>query len=208
LIKRAADHQTLYRAEFLPGALEACLGVLSAARHEAVLYADTFDEGFDYYCRSRETESAELREFYERNVGCERTLENLMRVPPAGIFAGFAMGSHEQMLALEQELASRLRGQLYVHVLRSPRYTGYMCEIAPFGVSKWTGVMRLAAQWDIRPEEICAVGDDVNDIPMIAAAGLGVAMDNALDAVNAAADRIAPSHDDDGLVQVVRWILE
>ena len=136
------------------------------------------------------------------------TLENLMRAPPAGIFAGFAMGSREQMLTLEHELASKLPEQLYVHVLRSPRYTGYMCEIAPYGVSKWTGVMRLAAEWDIRPEEICAVGDDVNDIPMIAAAGLGVAMENALEAVKAAADRIAPSHDDDGLVQVVRWILE
>lgn len=208
LIKRAEDHRTLYRAEFLPGTLQACLDVVAEAGHEAVLYADTFDQGFDYYCRSRATESPELGEFYERNVGCERTLENLMHEPPAGIFAGFAMGTRQQMLSLEHELASRLPEQLYVHVLRSPRYTGYMCEIAPFGVSKWTGVMRLAAEWDIRPEEICAVGDDVNDIPMIAAAGLGVAMDNAQEAVKAAADRIAPGHDDDGLVQVVRWILE
>jgi len=208
LVKRAADHRTLYRAEFLPGALETCLDVVAVARHEAVLYADTFDEGFDYFCCSQETESSELSEFYERNVGCGRTVENLMRKPPAGIFAGFAMGSYQQMIQLERELTNRLPEQLYVHVLRSPRYTGYMCEIAPHGVSKWTGVMRLAADWKIGPEEICAVGDDVNDIPMIAAAGLGVAMDNALDAVKAAADRIAPSHDDDGLVQVVRWILE
>ena len=82
-----------------------------------------------------------------------------------------------------------------------------MCEIAPFGVSKWSGIMQLADEWGIRPEEICAVGDDVNDIPMIEAAGLGVAMGNALDEVKAAADRIAPSHDDDGLVQVVRWVM-
>jgi Cof subfamily protein (haloacid dehalogenase superfamily) len=207
LIKRAADHRTLFRAEFPPGALEACLNVISEACHEAVLYADTFDAGFDYYCRSRETQVSELREFLEKNAGCERTAENLMREPPAGVFAGFAMGSREQMVALEQELANRLPEQLYVHVLRSPRYAGYMCEIAPHGVSKWTGVMRLAAEWDIHPEEICAVGDDVNDIPMIEAAGLGVAMDNALDAVKAAADRIAPSHDDDGLVEVVRWVM-
>ena len=53
-------------------------------------------------------------------------------------------------------------------------------RIAPFGVSKWTGVMRLAAEWNVRPEEICAVGDDVNDIPMIEAAGLGVDYDEAL----------------------------
>ena len=52
------------------------------------------------------------------------------------------------------------------------------------------------------------MGDDVNDIPMIRAAGLGVAMGNALPAVKAAADRIAPSHDEDGLATVVEWLLE
>ena len=43
---------------------------------------------------------------------------------------------------------------------------------------------------------------------MIQSAGLGVAMGNALDEVKAAADRVAPSHDEDGLVQVVDWLLE
>ena len=82
-----------------------------------------------------------------------------------------------------------------------------MCEIAPHGVSKWTGVCHVAETWNISADEICAVGDDVNDIPMIQAAGLGIAMDNALDEVKAVADRIAPTNDDDGLVQVVDWVL-
>jgi hydroxymethylpyrimidine pyrophosphatase-like HAD family hydrolase len=43
---------------------------------------------------------------------------------------------------------------------------------------------------------------------MIRAAGLGVAMGNALPEVKAAADRIAPSHDEDGLVRVVDWLVE
>ena len=42
---------------------------------------------------------------------------------------------------------------------------------------------------------------------MIRAAGLGVAMGNAQPAVKAVADRIAPTHDDDGLVAVVEWLL-
>ena len=66
----------------------------------------------------------------------------------------------------------------------------------------------LAHQWGIPDEAICAVGDDVNDIPMIRGAGLGVAMGNALEEVKAAADRIAPCHDSDGLVEVVNWLLE
>jgi hydroxymethylpyrimidine pyrophosphatase-like HAD family hydrolase len=83
-----------------------------------------------------------------------------------------------------------------------------MCEISPAGVTKWSGIRHLADGWGIRPDEICAVGDDVNDIPMIEAAGLGVAMGNALEEVKAVACRIAPSHDEDGLVQVVQWALE
>jgi Cof subfamily protein (haloacid dehalogenase superfamily) len=208
LVKQAADHTTLYRAEFAPSSIERCLGIISDAGYEAVLYADTYDQGFDYYVVNPLSQQAELAEFLERNAGFERTAPDLMTRPPEGIFSAFAMGTREQMRRLKDELERCLPGQLYMHVLRSPRYSGFMCEIAPAGVSKWIAVNRLAEEWGIRPEQICAVGDDVNDIPMIAAAGLGVAMGNALDEVKAAADRIAPRHDDDGLVQVVEGLLE
>jgi len=118
------------------------------------------------------------------------------------------MGTKQQMLELDAELNRRLPGQLYTHVLRSPRYVGFMCELAPAGVTKWSGILRLAQQWGIEKQKVCAVGDDVNDIPMIRAAGLGVAMGNALPPVKQSADRIAPGHDDDGLVTVVEWLFE
>ena len=207
LIKRAEDHRTLFQAEFLPGALHHCLEVVAAAGFEAVLYGDTYDLGFDFYHRAETSDSPLLREFFAKNAGFGRIDPQIMARPPVGIFAGFAMGTREEMVALEIELHRHLPELLYVHVLRSPRYAGFMCEIAPFGVSKWTGVYRLAEQWGISPEEICAVGDDVNDIPMITAAGLGVAMGNAVDEVKAAADRIAPTNDEDGLAQVVEWVL-
>jgi Cof subfamily protein (haloacid dehalogenase superfamily) len=208
LIKRAADHATLFRATFADGSVERWLHVVSLSGFEPVVYADTFEQGFDFYCLTMESGSAELGEFLERNTGFGRVAPDLVATPPAGIFAGFAMGTRDQMLALRRALDERLPGELYVHVLRSPRYTGYMCEIAPAGVSKWTGVCHLARQLGIEADEICAAGDDVNDIPMIEEAGLGVAMGNALAEVKAAADRIAPSHDDDGLVEVVDWLLE
>jgi hypothetical protein len=182
--------------------------LVSQAGYEAVLYADTFDQGFDFYVASSASDQAELAEFLKKNAGFERVCPDLMSRPPAGVFAGFAMGTRDPMLRLRSELERNLPESLYVHVLRSPRYSGYMCEIVPCGVNKWSGVNWLAAQWGIRAEEICAAGDDVNDIPMIQSAGLGVAMGNALDEVKAAADRVAPSHDEDGLVQVVDWLLE
>ncbi len=141
------------------------------------------------------------------NAGCGRAAADVMSSPPDRVFALFAMGTKPQMLRLGDELLSRWNDDLSIHVLRSPRYTGFMCEIAPAGVSKWSGVLHVAELSGIACDQICAVGDDVNDIPMIQGAGLGVAMGNALPEVKAAADRIAPGHDSDGLVAVVEWLL-
>jgi hydroxymethylpyrimidine pyrophosphatase-like HAD family hydrolase len=74
-------------------------------------------------------------------------------------------------------------------------------------VTKWSGVLALAREWGIAPAEICAVGDDVNDLPMIRGAGLGIAMGNAQPEVLAAADRIVGRHDEDGLVDVAELLL-
>ncbi len=208
LIKRALDHQTVYRAEFRPAALRGVLAQLSEAGYDAVLYTDSFAEGFDYYCPRLDVRQFELAEFHRLNPACARVSPQLMTAPPDGVFAGFAMGTKPQMLELADALAARWNDDLSLHVLRSPRYTGFMCEIAPGGVSKWSGVLHVAEQSGIAHEEICAVGDDVNDIPMIRGAGLGIAMGNALDEVKAAADRVAPGHDSDGLVAVVDWLLE
>ncbi len=208
LIKDPLDHRTLFCAEFEPGLLRRMLAIVDGQGYEPVLCADTFAEGFDYYIANEDVESPELAEYLRLNADCGRLWPDLIAEPPPGVFAGFAMGSKQQMLDLDAVLQEELPGQLYTHVLRSPRYTGFMCELALAGVDKWSGVLRLADDWGISREAICAVGDDVNDIPMIRAAGLGIAMGNALPEVKAAADRIAPSQEEDGLVQVVEWLLE
>lgn len=208
LVKRVQDHSTDYCAQFAPGVLDRWLQITATAGYEAVLYADTYNKGYDFFCSTAHPRQAELAEFLDFNRDDCRVLNDLMRKPPPGVFSGFAMGTRDEMLQLAAELEEHLPGALYVHVLRSPRYSGFMCEIAPGGVSKWTAVRRLADQWGLSPDEICAVGDDVNDLPMIEGAGLGVAMGNALEVVKAAADRVAPTHDNDGLVQVVEWVLE
>ncbi|HEX5443689.1 MAG TPA: Cof-type HAD-IIB family hydrolase, partial [Pirellulales bacterium] len=207
LIKHPLDHRTLFQAAFERSLLCEALTIVERAGFEAVLYADSYAEGFDFYCERLEAARPELADYLALNPGCHRLWPRLSACPPEGVFAGFAMGSRQEMLALHHELQRHLPGALYTHVLRSPRYLGYMCEIAPWGVTKWSGIQQLAAEWGIAPEEMCAVGDDVNDIPMIEGAGIGIAMGNALPEVKAAADWLAPTHDEDGLAAVVDWLL-
>jgi 5-amino-6-(5-phospho-D-ribitylamino)uracil phosphatase len=211
LIKDPLDHRTLFRAEFQAGLLENVLRVVAAAGHDAVLYADTFSQGFDFYCQRLELppgEQTDLAEYFARNLGSGREFPGLMHTPPPGVFAGFAMAARPAMTALGRQLTDKFGDNLYVHILKSPFYSGWFCEIEPGGVSKWSAVQHLARDWGIGDDEICAVGDDVNDIPMVRGAGLGVAMGNAVAELKAAADRIAPCHDNDGIVEVIRWLLE
>jgi hypothetical protein len=208
LVKDPADHRTLYQAAFDRQVLCEMLALLVGCGYEPLLCADTYRQGFDFYLARCEVASPELGEYLRLNPGDGRLWPALASDPPPGVFSGFTMGSRRQMLDLEQQVHRQMPGKLGTHVLRSPRYAGFMCELAPAGVTKWSAIQRLAAQWGIDQQSICAVGDDVNDIPMIRAAGLGVAMGNALPPVKAAAQRVAPTHDEDGLVQVVQWILE
>jgi len=207
LVKDPADHRTLYKSEFDAPLLRDLLATLDGAGYDALLNADTFHEGFDFFQPGEPRKNRYLTEYLALNPGCGRVWPELFLTPPPGIFAGFAMGTRDEMSSVERLLHASLPGQVTTHVLRSPRYRGFMCELIPAGVTKWSAVRRLAAQWGIADEEICAVGDDVNDITMIRAAGLGVAMGNAVPEVKTAADRIAPTHDNDGLVEVVSWLL-
>jgi hydroxymethylpyrimidine pyrophosphatase-like HAD family hydrolase len=221
LVKQTGDHATLTRAEFGPGVLEGVVAGIVAAGHEPVLYADSFADGFDFYCRSLsvtptpslpgknagERGLSGLAEYLDRNRQLARVVPDLPGTIPSGVFAGFAMGEKRSMLELEHWLDTSFPGQLSLHTIRSPRYLHWMCEIAPAGVTKWSGILSLARDWGIGADEICAVGDDVNDLPMIRGAGLGIAMGNAQPQVLAAADRIVGRQDEDGLVDVAELLL-
>jgi 5-amino-6-(5-phospho-D-ribitylamino)uracil phosphatase len=208
LVKHPLDHSTIYCAEFERDRLLRMLSIIDQAGYEAVLYADTFALGHDMYCRRVEVEQPELAEFFAMNPVGRHIWPSIMTDPPPGVFSGFTMGPRDEMEALASTLETRMPGELYIHVIRSPRYQGYMCELASHGVTKWSSVERLAREWGIDDAEICAVGDDVNDIPMLLGAGLGVAMGNAADEVKAAADRIAPTNNQDGLAEVIEWLLD
>jgi Cof subfamily protein (haloacid dehalogenase superfamily) len=213
LVKQPGTHATRFRARFAPGVLEGVVAMLVDRGHEPILYTDSFAEGFDFHCRSLggtmpvATPGQGLQAYLHGNRGLARITPDLHESPPAGVFAGFAMGPRDEMLALEAELHAAWPGHLSLHTIRSPRYRDFMCEIAPAGITKWSGIRDIAAERGLAPQSICAVGDDVNDLPMIAAAGLGIAMGNAAPAVQAAAVHVVGRHDDDGLVDVANLLL-
>ncbi|WP_229052660.1 HAD family hydrolase [Aeromicrobium sp. Leaf350] len=88
-------------------------------------------------------------------------------------------------------------------------YIGYTAwlDIAPVGTSKASGLDFLTQHLGIEQADVLAVGDGNNDVEMLAWAGLGVAMGQALPEVVAAADEVTGTIVDDGVVDVLRRYL-
>ncbi len=80
-------------------------------------------------------------------------------------------------------------------------------EMSPPGVDKGTGLRRLADMLGIPMEATVAVGDGDNDRPMLAAAGLAVAVGNADLDVIVMADAVVADNDHNGAGQAIRGLL-
>ena len=86
----------------------------------------------------------------------------------------------------------------------SPTFLEFVSE----GASKGEALRRVAAICGIAQEEVFAAGDEMNDLPMLRWAGLGVAMENGVEGLRGAARHITASVAEDGLAQAIeRFIL-
>ncbi|MBR1761009.1 MAG: HAD family phosphatase [Schwartzia sp.] len=98
-----------------------------------------------------------------------------------------------------KELRDKFRNEADV-MQSSPNYI----EIVRPGVSKARAMLALAQNRGIRAGEIMALGDSGNDIEMIRAAGIGVAMGNAISAAKDAADEVTLPCEENGFAAAVR----
>ncbi len=98
----------------------------------------------------------------------------------------------------EKRLAEKFGDVLSVY-----RSTDYFIEIVPKGIDKAASIKVLIDKLNIPHENTIACGDGFNDLSMIKYAAVGVAMENAVDAVKESADYITASNNDDGIAKVV-----
>jgi len=85
----------------------------------------------------------------------------------------------------------------------------YNIEITSKGVSKGRAVEKLASYYNIKKDEIIAIGDSENDISMIEFAGMGIAMGNAIDRVKQKSNFITDTNDNEGVAKAInKFILD
>lgn len=92
-----------------------------------------------------------------------------------------------------------------VRVIVSSRHN--VVQIMPRTVSKAKALAVLAARWGLSMHNVIAFGDDINDVEMLQQSAIGVAVSNAVPEVLAVADHITGTPEEDGVGQVVEWLL-
>lgn len=79
----------------------------------------------------------------------------------------------------------------------------FILEVLPKKVDKGLAMRLLGEILDLEKEHIMGIGDQENDLTLVKYAGLGVAMDNAIDHVKEVADYITYSNDDNGVAHAI-----
>ena len=98
----------------------------------------------------------------------------------------------------EQQMMARIPGCI------SGRWHPAFTDITARGADKGEGLLLMATREGIDPKYTMAFGDGGNDTSMIRAAGIGVAMGNAIEALKKEADYVTTSVDDDGILNALR----
>lgn len=80
-------------------------------------------------------------------------------------------------------------------------------EIFPKGVTKGTALMTICSKMNISREETVAFGDHELDIPMIEAAGVGIAMGNAIPKLKEKADFVTKTNNEAGIAYALEYYL-
>jgi Cof subfamily protein (haloacid dehalogenase superfamily) len=90
--------------------------------------------------------------------------------------------------------------------LITPKFS--LVQLCGRTTDKADALAHLLAQRGLGFEAVVAIGDDVNDTEMLRRARIGIAVDNALDEVKAAADWITAAADADGVADAIDRLLQ
>lgn len=114
---------------------------------------------------------------------------------------GFNIDDDETRAIIMKELQEKGEFELSNSTLKN-------IEVNSAGINKAKGLELVCNRLGLEMKHVMAVGDSLNDLAMIKASGLGVAMGNAQDVVKESADWVTATNEEDGVAKAIqKWVL-
>ena len=199
--------KTLHRMGMAPELARGVCELLESMGHAALALQDTQESGFDYLVTADVQLNDATRTWMEVTAAKVKRVPRLGQHPHEHTIRIGIVAPRDQTQQVRKALDQKFAEGIVCHSLYVPSYAVEVMEVFDPSVNKWEGIQHIARHHGIRPEQIVAIGDDVNDIAMVSRAGLGVAMGNAKDELKAVAKRVINNNDQDGLAEFLEELV-
>jgi Cof subfamily protein (haloacid dehalogenase superfamily) len=190
---------TLHRTKMEPALARELCAVFESAGHAVLALQDHTLAGVDYLITGDIDTNAETKHWMNLTRASKRLVPRLAENDHEHTIRLSIVAVSAEVERIRDEIDRRFAERVFGLSIRVPHAGVDVYEVFDPAVNKWEGILHVARAHEIAAEQIIAIGDDLNDVPMIRRAGLGVAMGNARPEVKAIAGRVIGSNQQDGL---------
>lgn len=187
-------HEMLWHKPLSPGMLHDALDELESWPREVLahyrnhVYVDEITEWIEAYV--------------ERNDVEVHAVDDLRDLANSGVTRLVVVGENDEVGRVAKTLREKFNSRLQI-----TRSLPHFCEVLHPDTGKERALQRLCVMLGISQESTIAFANGEEDVPMIAWAGLGVAVADGSEVATSAADLVAPPLSEDGVAQVVERLL-
>lgn len=169
-------------------------GLLSDAHAEGIDVLLFRERGIEVFGRNAAIEAFEHKE----SVACSVVDASSGAWRGGEMEKAILLGDMGKVEAVLSRWRSALGQEIAVYQ-SEPNYV----EVVKNGVNKGAGLLRLSAMLGVRTEQMMAIGNQMNDLPMLQQAGVGVAVANSPDELKRSADYVSAAPYGGGVVEAI-----
>lgn len=213
---------TLERFTLEPDLVGEMVEHLHTQEHPALLLKDPAATGYDYLIvtpRGPQAIDPASRWWFNKMGVRTRYVSHVKHDPhPRDTVRVGAYKANTPVDPLAAALRSRFAGRSQLQhfrgvllpddTIRDGIQSVHIVELFHHHADKWMALQRLAARRGVPLERVAAIGDQHNDLTMVAGAGLGIAMGNATPEVVAVSKRRTLRSDEGGVGHALEMILK
>lgn len=206
IIRNSLDEKTYFTNYMSSQTVNNTLLIGDKLNLKPIVHVDYYKEGLDLVLEENTYDDC-INKYISQHINRYKYMTKDSIINLDKILGVMYLGKRQILNEFTEILTDKYPNKYSSHVLENIISAEAMLEIMNPLINKWTSILQYSNHIGIEAKEIITIGDDNNDIEMIANAGLGIAMKNASSFVKEVADIVIEfDNNESGVAQVLRDI--